>query len=149
MFQSYCAEYNMKKRNTDLTKCRAPQTWPANVSAIAPSAFSLPCINYSCLCCTSSQTSACLPSSSSWMLAKGCCPVQRCGSSCCPRCERSWGHQEKGMSGATVNQIRVHGWLQNRQLRRAFAGKITAREGSVFSFRCYFSQTYSLTHSFL
>lgn len=75
------------KRNTDSTKCTASQTWPTVVSAVAPSAFSLPCINYPCLCCSSSQSSACLPPSSSWMLAKGCSPVHCCGSRCQSTCD--------------------------------------------------------------
>lgn len=57
-FQHCCAECNTKKRNTDSVKCTASQTWSTIVSAVAPSAFSLPCITYPCLCCSRSEFSS-------------------------------------------------------------------------------------------
>lgn len=43
------------------------------------------------------------------LLPSNCCG-SRCHSTWC-----SWDHQESGMNGVALNQIRVYGWLQCRQ----------------------------------
>lgn len=91
---------------------RASQVWPTSVSTVAPSAFSLPCISYACLYCSSSQSTACL----------------HCPPGCWQEATAQYtaavvgtvpdvmllGPQESGMSGPPVNWIWVYGWLQYR-----------------------------------